>query len=230
MPIDSAPEMSSAIPPTTTMRLEPMAASPAVRPNGTVKPSERPMMMSLWPVKGRRESGKSASQLLESCLRSDGSAVCRAMPLCSFAADTAANTAWWREWRDPRLDTHRIMSWSMSARSSSPLSVLQQTASGRLCTSHMLFNGGCTVPYPVGLPVVPELAVASGAEEASVQTGLLSVDSRTASDRLGSLTDMAEYVGRCVAEAVGVFATSFEEQEGKQEGQTRPASEFRGCP
>ena len=229
MPIDSAPEMSSAMPPTTTMRLEPIAASPAVRPKGTVRPSERPMMMSLWPVKGKKGRARTArlSSLSPVCAQMDRLSAAQ----CSSADASQLTQRARGENGVTCMETHRIMSWSMSARSSSPLSVLQQTASGLLCTSHMLFNGGCTVPYELGLPVVPELAVAlSCDEEASVQTGLLSVDSRTASDRLGSLTDMAQYVGRCVAEAVGVFATSSEEQEGKQEGQTRPASEFRGCP
>lgn len=46
-PIEIAPAMSSATPPRTTMRELPIDDKPAVRAKGTVKPSERPMILSL---------------------------------------------------------------------------------------------------------------------------------------------------------------------------------------
>ena len=45
-PIDMAPAMSSASPPKTTSLVSPRDANPAVRANGTVMPSETPMMAS----------------------------------------------------------------------------------------------------------------------------------------------------------------------------------------
>ena len=45
-PIEIAPEISSASPPRMTKRVSPSEERPAVRANGTVKPSERPRMAS----------------------------------------------------------------------------------------------------------------------------------------------------------------------------------------
>ncbi len=45
MPIEIAPAMSSAMPPRTTSLDSPRDERPAVRANGTVRPSERPMTL-----------------------------------------------------------------------------------------------------------------------------------------------------------------------------------------
>lgn len=45
-PIDIAPAISSARPPNTTSLVSPKEAKPAVRANGTVMPSDTPMMAS----------------------------------------------------------------------------------------------------------------------------------------------------------------------------------------
>ena len=45
-PMEIAPAMSSASPPRTTKRVSPSDDKPAVRANGTVNPSESPMMAS----------------------------------------------------------------------------------------------------------------------------------------------------------------------------------------
>ena len=45
-PMERAPAMSSARPPRTTSFVSPMEAKPAVRANGTVMPSDTPMMAS----------------------------------------------------------------------------------------------------------------------------------------------------------------------------------------
>ena len=45
MPIEIAPAMSSAIPPRMTSLDSPRDERPAVRANGTVRPSERPMTL-----------------------------------------------------------------------------------------------------------------------------------------------------------------------------------------
>jgi hypothetical protein len=139
MPMDMLPEMSSAIPPTRTMRVVAMAASPADRPKGT-------------------------------CRRHQSSALCA---LNSSEARSGKHTVSPSE--SPRMIS-RTTSGSSKARSSSPFNVLQHTASGRACTSHIAFRGGWTVPYELP-PVLSD------------QTGSLSLASLTESVRFGSFTE-----------------------------------------